>query len=377
MSIHAQKFYALDFFAGSGLATEALKESFNILWANDFCEKKANVYLENHSSKKLNGEDKKVKQFLDNGEKSFFLGDISEIEGNAFPKTTVSWASFPCQDLSLAGNLGGINGTRSGLVWHWLRIMDEMVESPSILVAENVTGLISSNNGGYYKLLHKALVARGYKVGPVVLDASRWLPHSRPRVFVIAVRSSVDSSDLERVNAGWAQNSSIQKIAAGLENFVWWDLPEPPERKNSLADIVDFGAPIDNLKASKRSLALIPDRHLTKLQESIDSLKAVPGYKRTRDKQVLELRFDGIAGCLRTPQGGSSRQWLILKPNGDFASRLLTTREAARLMGAPDTYKLPGTYNDGYKAMGDAVAVPVVRYLAENLLVPLAQRSDV
>lgn len=99
-----------------------------------------------------------------------------------------------------------------------------------------------------------------------------------------------------------------------------------------------------------------------------------PGYKRIRNgKQVLELRFDGIAGCLRTPEGGSSRQFLVIKENGSFKTRLLTIKEAAALMGAPKNYKLPGTYNDGYKAMGDAVAVPVSRYLAKNLLAPLVE----
>ena len=100
-----------------------------------------------------------------------------------------------------------------------------------------------------------------------------------------------------------------------------------------------------------------------------------PAYKRTRKgRQVLELRFDGIAGCLRTPEGGSSRQILVITENGDIRTRLLTVRETARLMGAPDDYKLPGSYNDGYKAMGDAVAVPVARFLAENLLAPIAAR---
>ena len=85
------------------------------------------------------------------------------------------------------------------------------------------------------------------------------------------------------------------------------------------------------------------------------------------------MRFDGVAGCLRTPEGGSSRQFLVIKDNGSFRTRLLTVREAAALMGAPRNYKLPGTYNDGYKAMGDAVAVPVSRYLAEKLLSPLVE----
>ena len=100
------------------------------------------------------------------------------------------------------------------------------------------------------------------------------------------------------------------------------------------------------------------------------------GYKRTRHgQQRLELRFDGIAGCLRTPKGGSSRQVLVLKRNGEIHSRLLTARETARLMGAPEDYWLPEKYNDAYMAMGDAVAVPAVHYLAEHLLFPLSVQA--
>ena len=104
-------------------------------------------------------------------------------------------------------------------------------------------------------------------------------------------------------------------------------------------------------------------------------------YRRTRPDengirtQRLEVRFDGVAGCLRTPNGGSSRQTVILVEKGVVRSRLMTVRECARLMGTPDTYRIQGTYNDGYRAMGDAVAVPVTRWLKRHLLMELAARS--
>ena len=99
-----------------------------------------------------------------------------------------------------------------------------------------------------------------------------------------------------------------------------------------------------------------------------------PGYRRTRNgKQVLELRFDNLSGCLRTAEGGSSRQFLILHDRGDWKARLITPVEAARLMGAPEKYKLSASYNESYNAMGDAVVVPVVKHLVDHLLVPLTR----
>ena len=97
-------------------------------------------------------------------------------------------------------------------------------------------------------------------------------------------------------------------------------------------------------------------------------------YKRIRGGvQRAEVRFDGIAGCLRTPQGGSSRQIVLVLGDGRIRSRLLSPREAARLMGVPDLFWLPPKYNDAYRAIGDGVAVPVVRWLADRLLTHLAR----
>lgn len=139
----------LEFFAGSGLVAEALRSFFKPLWANDICEKKAAVYSANH------------------GSKHFHLGSIGDVAGSDLPASDMAWASFPCQDLSLAGMIEGIHGARSGLVWQWLRVIDEMPRRPPVLIAENVAGLVSVEGGSHYRLLHKALVERGYKVDTV------------------------------------------------------------------------------------------------------------------------------------------------------------------------------------------------------------------
>jgi DNA (cytosine-5)-methyltransferase 1 len=347
----------LDFFAGSGLVAEGLKKYFQTVWANDICEKKAKVFCANH------------------GKDIFHLGSIEQVRGEDVPKALLSWGSFPCQDLSLAGNMSGLSSSRSGLVWQWLRVMDELQEKPPLAVAENVVGLVSAAKGEHYRKLHNALIHRGYKVGAVVLDASHWVPQSRKRVFVIAVDSQVPTNEFETDHPIWCHPAALIRAADGLENWVWWNLPRPKATKTSLDDVVDFAAPCDEPEKQHRLLNFIPEKHREKMAVAVRNGKSVfPGYKRIRHgQQVLELRFDGVAGCLRTPEGGSSRQFLVIKNNGSVKTRLLTVREAATLMGVRKNYKIPGTYNDGYKAMGDAVAVPVSRYLAEKLLSPLAE----
>lgn len=143
----------------------------------------------------------------------------------------------------------------------------------------------------------------------------------------------------------------------------------------ALEEIIDLKAPSDEGEKAKKNLDLIPPQHLQRMKVAVEEgYNVFPGYKRIRaGRQVLELRFDGIAGCLRTPEGGSSRQLLIIKDNGHIQTRLLTVAETAALLGVRKSYKIPGSYNDGYRAMGDAVAVPAARHLARFLLHPLSE----
>ena len=91
--------------------------------------------------------------------------------------------------------------------------------------------------------------------------------------------------------------------------------------------------------------------------------------------QRAEVRFDDVAGCLRVPAGGSSRQTIVIVEGALVRSRLLSPREAARLMGLSDDYLLRNNCNDAYGLMGDGVVVPVVRFLAEHILELILQST--
>ena len=346
-----------EFFAGSGLVTEGLRSKFTVVWANDISEKKASHYCSNYAKK------------------SFYLGDISEVSGKDLPETDLVWSSFPCQDLSLAGKMAGMEGDRSGLFWQWLWVIDEMKILPKVICLENVAGLISARGGEDYRAIHEALNDRGYVVGPMLIDAARWLPQSRKRIFIVAVRKELDSQSYQSVAPGWAHPANLVKACRNLPDLVWWDLPAPRNSTKGLSDIIEWDAPIFPKDKLDDLMSLIPTRHKVTMENIAANVDrwVFPGYRRTRNgKQSLELRFDNISGCLRTAEGGSSRQFLLLWREGKWSARLLTSREAARLMGAPDSYQLSDVYNDAYSAMGDAVAVPVVKHLAKHLLAPLA-----
>ena len=354
------RFTCLDFFAGSGLVSAAMGQQFETVWANDISEKKALVFNANIG---LN--------ILD-------VRPIEEVDGSLLPAVDLSWGSFPCQDLSLAGDMNGLYASRSGLFWQWLRVMDEMDKRPPVVVAENVVGLVSAENGRYYVVVHEELSKRGYHVGAVMLDAVHWIPQSRKRIFVIAVKKSVDISAFVSDMPCWCHPLPVANVATKVKDWVWWNLPVPPKRSISIEDVIEFSAPCDNEEERRAKLKLIPKEKLDSITEASRGMcRVYTGYRRTRNhRQVLEVRTDGVAGCLRTPCGGSSRQVVLIAENGSIKTRLLTVREAARLMGAPDSFKLPGSYNDGYMAMGDGVAFPVAKYLSEHLLAPMVKMAE-
>jgi DNA (cytosine-5)-methyltransferase 1 len=305
------------------------------------------------------------------------------------PPADLAWASFPCQDLSLAGNLNGMrSGTRSGLFWEWLRVLDEMTQCRKrvpLLVAENVVGFLVAEDGKHFASAYHALRERGYRIGALVIDAKLFLPQSRPRAFLIAVHEDLDLSGLTQdAPTRPFHTEGLVRTTKNLRDrhWIWWSLPQPSGRRPNFSDIAEREAPCDPGERTRLLRLMLSPLNRKKLESAVaaGAFLAGTGYRRTRPdetgtwRQRLEIRFDGIAGCLRTPEGGSSRQVVMLVDRGEVRTRLLTVRECARLMGAPDTFEIPGSYNDGYRAMGDGVAVPVTRWLTRHLLAPLAGR---
>jgi DNA (cytosine-5)-methyltransferase 1 len=367
----AQTPTALDFFAGSGLVRVGLEPDFRTVWANDNCPKKAAVYTANF------------------GPSDFLLGSIESVKGEQLPQSELAWASFPCQDLSLAGNLKGMKaGTRSGLFWEWIRIIDELCEErkrPRVLVAENVVGFLVADEGAHFRAAYDALRKRGYRAGAVVVDARHFLPQSRPRAFLIAASEEIELEGLVQAGASEPYHTpGVVRASAAVNDreWVWWSLPLPHARVKRFEELCERDAPCDPPARIEALRGLLSPVNRNKLEAALVSARFLvgTGYKRTRPvvgkkrQQRLELRFDGIAGCLRTPEGGSSRQMVVIVERGKVRTRLMTARECARLMGAPETFELPGSYNDGYRAMGDAVAVPVTRWLSKHIFAPLVAR---
>jgi len=164
-------------------------------------------------------------------------------------------------------------------------------------------------------------------------------------------------------------------------NWLWFNLPQINKCKTVFSDLIEenpTGVNWHTPEETERLLTIMSPSNLQKVETAKKLKSRIVGtiYRRTRMEhgervQRAEIRFDNVAGCLRTPLGGSSRQIIMIIEGSHIRSRLLSPREAARLMGLPDAYQLPVNYNDAYHLIGDGLAVPVVNFLAENLLEPL------
>jgi DNA (cytosine-5)-methyltransferase 1 len=264
--------------------------------------------------------------------------------------------------------------------------------APAIVAVENVCGALTSRGGRDFEVVCQTYADAGYRWGALIINADRFLPQSRPRLFVIGVRSDLAPppgltapGPLEPFHPA-ALRRAVDRLPEALRaRMVWWRVPEPAARPADLAAVIgddSADAPWSPPEQTARLLALMSPVNLAKVEQARREGGRRVGalYRRTRQDadggklQRAEVRFD-IAGCLRTPAGGSSRQTVLVIDRGVVRSRLMSARETARLMGLADDYRLPASGSAAWRLTGDGVAVPVVRHLAEWLFEPILEAA--
>ncbi len=358
-----------EFFAGIGLMRMGLEaQGWTLAFANDIDPLKLEMYQD---------------QFGDvNGH--FSLGDIHELAADRVPTVTLATASFPCNDLSLAGARAGLGGKQSSAFWGFVRVLTEMRHRrPPVVLIENVTGFLTSHGGSDFKEALKALNDLGYIVDSFIIDAARFVPQSRQRLFVVGVLKTQSQFSEPKREYGFFGSDTRPKALADFilanPDIRWLvrSLPPLPDNDQLLESIIE-DLPDDatewwSWERVEYLLNQMSPRHREKADEMIagDTWSYGTIFRRVRNgKSMAELRTDGIAGCLRTPRGGSGRQILLKAGKGKCYARLVTPREAARLMGA-DEFKLSVPLNQALFGFGDAVCVPVISWIAEHYLNPV------
>lgn len=368
-----------EFFAGGGMARIGLGDDWECTFANDSSSLKVKVYEKNFGAGSITHE------------------KVEDLVPASIPSSSLLWASFPCQDLSLAGPRGGIHELRSGAFWSFWNVVRSQEASPAtapIVVLENVVGLLSSGEGKDFAQVIRRLRLDGYEAGALIVDAAKFLPHSRKRLFIIAVQRTLLEGlpGVSSVPSTTWHPSVLTKAVDALHPedraaWIWWSPPLPSQSVPTLSSLLDKGKAVkwDSKETTEKILGLMSPAQRTKLQELVAKKKNWVGSLVMRRRKLTagevvqraEVRFDGLANCLRTSSGGASIQRIVSISKGSLRTRKMMPSEAAKLMGLPSTYNLPDSSTDAYQVLGDGLAVPVVSFLNEQLLGPLAAHARV
>jgi len=352
-----------EFFAGVGLVRLALeRHGCRVVFANDVDAGKRDLYAANF------------------GDDEFRLADVRTIRGDDVPDVDLATASFPCTDLSLAGVRRGLAGAQSGTLYEFFRVLREMgARAPRVVMLENVPGFATSHGGRDLESALGALRALGYACDLVALDARWFVPQSRVRLFVVATKDPPPRPNARdpRLRPAWI--TEFLRARPAVATFAA-DLPPPPVSGGAIDRVIERPAPDDESWWSADRVARFLDSlsplQANRLRVRRDAPRPAwsTAYRRTREgRPVWEIRADDVAGCLRTTRGGSSKQAVVETGRGAVRVRWMTAREYARLMGAPTLKFGDATESRARFALGDAVCVPAVAWLAEHCLVPLAR----
>lgn len=289
------------------------------------------------------------------GIKHPIFGDIRDVDPKSVPDHDVLVAGFPCQPFSLAGvskknSLGRSHGfadeTQGTLFFYIAEIL--RVKKPKAFVLENVKNLISHDHGNTFKIIQKVLVEDlGYKISFKVIDAAKFVPQHRERIFIVGYED-------EEIDFNWEDvKPNSKKVVSKVREILQEYLPAPAQ---------DSQKYFDKKPNSVSTKYVLSDKLWSYLQAYAEKhRKAGNGFG------FGLANLDGVTRTLsaRYHKDGSE---ILIPLAGRSNPRRLTPRECARLMGYPDTFIIPVSDTQAYKQFGNSVAVPVVSAVAKELV---------
>lgn len=306
------------FFAGVGGIDLAFKAcGFNIVWANEIDPDACQTYRLNFDSELIEGDIRKIR-----------LKDIPDFD--------VMVGGFPCQAFSVAGLRKGFADKRGNLFFELERIFRR--KKPKVIFLENVKNLVGHDNGQTFKIILESLRKAKYHVKYQVLNACEYgnLPQNRERIYIVAFRDK--------------------------EAFAEFDFPEPIELSNTIASCINQDKPVDDV------FYYTPEKYdcYETLKRDMTSPYTLYQWRRV----YVRANKNNLCPTLTANMGmGGHNVPLVLTK---FGIRKLTPRECFNFMGYPETFQLPAIGTSRlYKMAGNSVAIPVVKRIADNIMLAL------
>ncbi len=304
------------FFAGVGGIDLGFEQAgFDVVYANEFCEKASLTFKQNHDIP------------LD-------TRDIRDVQSDEIPDFEVMLAGFPCQAFSVAGYRQGFEDEkgRGNLYFELERIMKD--KKPPIVFLENVKNLVGHDKGRTFSVISRSMEELGYKLHPKVMNACEYgnIPQNRERIYIV----------------GFLDDNMYDSF----------QFPDKIQLETTIGEIFDFGRRVDDRYYYGEDAYMYED-----LKRDMTSSETVYQWRR---KYVRENK-NKLCPTLTANMGtGGHNVPLILTPNG---IRKLTPKECFMIQGFDKTFELPGNVANSqlYKQAGNSVVVPVIRRIANSI----------
>lgn len=289
-----------------------------------------------------------------------FREDITKVDSNEIPDHDVLLAGFPCQPFSIAGvskknALGRPHGfecsTQGTLFFDVARILVE--KRPKAFLLENVKNLLSHDKGNTFKIIMETLQAElGYEVHFKVVDGQHFVPQHRERVLIAGFAEKTDFT--------WDSLQLPQKGSIKLDAIL-----HPEDGSEPCEDLYTFGT-----EANVNTKYILTQKLWTYLKNYAEKHRKAGngfGYSLVTPLDVsrtLSARYYKDGSEILVSRGPRKRP------------RRLTPRECARLMGFPNTFKIPVSDTQAYRQFGNSVVVPVMQEVARIMKPHILELCD-
>ena len=267
--------------------------------------------------------------------------DAVDIRGKYLPDFDLLTAGFPCQAFSIAGGRLGFEESRGTVFYEIARIAKE--KRPRFLLLENVKGLLSHEAGLTFIQIIATLEELGYDIQWQVLNSKYWIPQNRERIYIIGSLRDQPRPQVFPLSQGQAILDAKNTGKQGSKASIW---------SEGVVSTIDsrYGA----LRNSGETYIMLTEPKIKQLNDN--------SYHDT--DRLYDV--SGIARTLRANSGGVGSKTGAYLVDNDI--RQLTPKECERLQGFPDDWTKGVSDTQRYKMLGNAVSVPVVKRIGEELL---------
>ena len=277
--------------------------------------------------------------------------DIRFLDGKDYANDNIDLlvGGSPCQAFSSVGAMGGLNDTRGTLFYEFARIVQQT--QPRVFIFENVRGLLTHDDGRTWKVIRRVFEKDlNYRIAePQILNASDFgIPQTRRRLFVVGIREDIQSDE-----------------------FVY---PETKELKYVMQDFLEENCAKGYFNFDKTTGSLIVDKVPGKPDDRFTLTPAVQKYVmaggtgdyRTSTKTDLPIARTLMKMMTQHHRAGVDNYITVQKE--PLILRQLSDREALRLMGFPDDFKIVVSSMQSLRQAGNSIVVDVLMAIVREII---------